>query len=146
MSIRRFLRTPKGGLLMVFLGLFGIGVTAVGWSVAVPHMLAAVLGRIDRVTAAELLRTPFVQATLFLALFMLTDPPTAPSRYADQVGIGVLVAAASIVAKVLGAGQVYLLVGLLAGNIALVARRWQRSAAGPRTQAVATVSETMPAV
>jgi hypothetical protein len=52
---------------------------------------------------------PFVQATLFLALFMLTDPPTAPSRYADQVVIGLLVAAASLVAKTLGAGQAYLL-------------------------------------
>jgi Na+-translocating ferredoxin:NAD+ oxidoreductase RnfD subunit len=85
--------------------------------------LLTVLGRTDPVTAAELLRTPFVQATLFLALFMLTDPPTAPSRYTDQVAIGALVAAASVAAEKLGAGQSYLLVGLLIGNLALAARR-----------------------
>src|SRR5919199_2829399 len=41
---RQFLRTPKGGLLLVFMGLFALGATAVGWPLAVPHMLAAVLG------------------------------------------------------------------------------------------------------
>lgn len=81
-------------------------------------------GRIDVVTASELLRTPFVQATLFLALFMLTDPPTAPSRYVDQVVIGALVAASSVTAEMLGAGQTYLLVGVLIGNVALAIRRW----------------------
>src|SRR5919202_5979089 len=40
----RFLRTAKGALLAIFLGLFALGATAVGWSAAVPHMLAAVLG------------------------------------------------------------------------------------------------------
>jgi Na+-translocating ferredoxin:NAD+ oxidoreductase RnfD subunit len=250
-----FLCTPKGGLLAIFLGLFALGATVVGWSIAVPHMLAAVLGasvtelaisrldrrpvawpssailsgmivgfvlgpltphavtaavgilatlgkhvfatdrwhifnpaalallasvplfgtgqswwgalpdlswpfvfvllaagafivqrinkfsmmlsflgasfallaalgRIDPVTAAELFRTPFVQATLFLAVFMLTDPPTAPSRYTEQVAIGVLAAVASVAAEMLGAGQSYLLVGLLVGNLALTVRRW----------------------
>ncbi len=42
--LRQFLRTPKGSLLAIFLGLFGLGATAVGWPLAVPHMLAAVLG------------------------------------------------------------------------------------------------------
>ena len=79
----------------------------------------------------QFLRTPFIQATLFLALFMLTDPPTAPARYGEQVALGVLVAVSSLGAQLLGAGQVYLLVGLLVGNVALAARRWmsQRQAA-----------------
>ena len=253
--LRQFLRTPKGSLLAIFVGLFGLGATAVGWQLALPHMLAAVLGasltdvainrfdrrtpswptsallsglivgfvlgpatpwavtvavgilatvskhllttnrwhifnpaglallasvvlfgtghswwgalpdlswpfallllaggafivdrinkfplvlsflgvsyglllalgRIDPLTAAELFRTPFLQATLFLALFMLTDPPTSRSRYTDQVAIGVLVACSSVAAKLLGAGQAYLLVGLLVGNGALAVRRW----------------------
>jgi Na+-translocating ferredoxin:NAD+ oxidoreductase RnfD subunit len=99
----------------------------------------------DPVNAAELLRTPFVQATLFLALFMLTDPPTAPSRYADQVAIGLLAAVAGVAAELLGAGQAYLLVGLLVGNVALAARRWSKSAPrgpvaarGPRLQRAAS--------
>ena len=70
-------------------------------------------------------RTPFVQASLFLALFMVTDPPTAPARYGEQVAIGALVGGASVAAEALGAGQVYLLVGLLVGNVALAVRRWQ---------------------
>jgi Na+-translocating ferredoxin:NAD+ oxidoreductase RnfD subunit len=95
--------------------------------------LLTVLGRTDPVTAAELLRTPFVQATLFLAVFMLTDPPTAPSRYTDQVVIGVLVAVASVAAEKLGAGQAYLLVGLLVGNIALATRRLLSQRRHPRS-------------
>jgi Na+-translocating ferredoxin:NAD+ oxidoreductase RnfD subunit len=262
---RQFLRTPKGTLLAIFLGLFGLGASAIGWSVAVPHMLAAVLGatlaelavgrldrrpfawpssailsgmivgfvlgpttphavtaavavlatlgkhllatdrwhifnpaalallisvplfgtgqswwgalpdlgwpfalvvlaggafivnrinkfplvlsflgalfglcallgRIDPVTASEMFRTPFVQASLFLAMFMVTDPPTAPARYAEQVAIGLLVAATSVVAEELGAGQGYLLIGVLAGNVGLAARRWlsQRTPARSR--------------
>jgi len=253
--VRQFLRTPKGSLLAIFLVLLGLGAVGVGWSAAVPHMLAAVLGasltelgvaRLDRrplswpssavlsgmivgfvldpftplaltaavgilatlskhvlaskrwhvfnpaalallvsvplfgtgqswwgalpdlswpfvllllaggtfivdrinkaplvlaflgtsfglftalalvepAAVAELFRAPFLQATLFLALFMLTDPPTAPSRYPDQVVVGVLVGAVSCAAQLLGAGQSYLLLGLLAGNVALAGRRW----------------------
>jgi Na+-translocating ferredoxin:NAD+ oxidoreductase RnfD subunit len=259
---RLFLRTPKGTLLAIFVGLFALAAAAVGWPIALPHMLAAVLGtsltelaiqRFDRrplawpssailsgaivgfvlgpstphaiaaavgslatlskyifatdrwhifnpaalallvsvplfgtgqswwgalpdlgwpftllllaagafvvdrinkfplvlsylgvsfallfglsafdsVTASELLRAPFAQATLFLALFMLTDPPTAPSRYADQIGIGLLVGIASVAAQLLGAGQSYLLVGLLVGNVALAGRRWLNQLARP---------------
>jgi Na+-translocating ferredoxin:NAD+ oxidoreductase RnfD subunit len=263
-TLRQFIRTPKGTLLIIFLALFGLGGAAVGWQSAVPQLLAAVLGAtltdlvverfhrrahgwpvsallsgmivgfvlgpatplaitlavailatlskhlfatarwhvfnpaalallvsaplfgaaqswwgalpdlgwpfvlllltagaiivdrinkfplvlaflgasfglltglsmIDPVTAAELLRTPFLQATLFLAFFMLTDPPTSPSRYKDQVAIGLLVGVSSVAAQVLGAGQSYLLVGLLVGNVAFAIRRWinQRGLALP---------------
>jgi Na+-translocating ferredoxin:NAD+ oxidoreductase RnfD subunit len=72
---------------------------------------------------AEMFRPPFVQSGLFLALFMLTDPPTSPSRYTDQVWIGALVGMTSCVAQLVAAGQGYLLIGVLAGNLALAARR-----------------------
>jgi uncharacterized membrane protein YhaH (DUF805 family) len=55
---------------------------------------------------------------------MLTDPPTSPARYSEQVAIGALVAAASVAAEELGIGQAYLLVGVLVGNVALAVRRW----------------------
>ena len=42
--VRQFLRTPKGTLLALFLGLFALGASAVGWPLAATHMLAAVLG------------------------------------------------------------------------------------------------------
>jgi Na+-translocating ferredoxin:NAD+ oxidoreductase RnfD subunit len=86
--------------------------------------LSALLGRIDPVTASEMFRTPFAQATLFLAMFMLTDPPTAPARYGEQVAIGVFAAAVAVVSEALGLGQTYLLLGVLAGNVALAVRRW----------------------
>ena len=74
---------------------------------------------INPAAAAEMFRTPFVQSALFLALFMLTDPPTSPSRYPDQLWCGALVAITSGVAQLVGAGQAYLLIGVLAGNVAL---------------------------
>jgi Na+-translocating ferredoxin:NAD+ oxidoreductase RnfD subunit len=88
-------------------------------------------------TVAEMFRAPFVQSALFLALFMLTDPPTSPSRYADQVWMGALVGVTSCVAQLAGAGQAYLLIGVLGGNVALAFRRLygeaqQRPAVGPR--------------
>jgi Na+-transporting NADH:ubiquinone oxidoreductase subunit NqrB len=86
--------------------------------------LLTALGGVDPLVAAELFRTPFMQAALFFAVFMLTDPPTAPSRYPEQIAAGVLVAAVSVAAELLGDGQAYLLVGLLAGNAAMAARRW----------------------
>jgi len=68
---------------------------------------------------AEMFRDPFVQSALFLAFFMLTDPPTSPGRPSEQIWYGVFVAAVSVIAQMLGAGQSYLLLGLLAGNAAL---------------------------
>jgi Na+-translocating ferredoxin:NAD+ oxidoreductase RnfD subunit len=72
---------------------------------------------------AELFRSPFLNAACFLACFMLTDPPTSPGRRNDQVWFGSLVAIIAVVAQLVGVGQIYLLVGLLAGNLALSSRR-----------------------
>jgi Na+-translocating ferredoxin:NAD+ oxidoreductase RnfD subunit len=77
---------------------------------------------------AEMFRAPFVQAALFLALFMLTDPPTSPSRYVDQVWVGALAAGTACAAQLLGLGQAYLLVGVLVGNAALAVQRSMRLA------------------
>ena len=66
---------------------------------------------------------PFVNAALFLAFFMLTDPPTSPGKRNDQVWFGGLVAIIAAIAQLVGVGQTYLLVGLLAGNLTLAVRR-----------------------
>jgi Na+-translocating ferredoxin:NAD+ oxidoreductase RnfD subunit len=76
---------------------------------------------------AEMFRPPFTQSALFLGLFMLTDPPTSPSRYPEQLWTGALVGVTSCVAQLIGAGQAYLLVGVLGGNVALAARRLTQS-------------------
>jgi Na+-translocating ferredoxin:NAD+ oxidoreductase RnfD subunit len=77
-------------------------------------------------TLAEMFREPFVQSALFLAFFMLTDPPTSPNRYGDQVWFGSLAAVSAGVAQLLGAGQVFLLLGVLVSNAALATVRWWR--------------------
>jgi len=74
----------------------------------------------------EMFRDPFLQAALFLAFFMLTDPPTSPNRYVDQVWFGSLAALTAGVAQLLGAGQVYLMIGLLVPNAVLAIVRYTR--------------------
>ena len=75
---------------------------------------------------AEMFRDPFLQAALFLAFFMLTDPPTSPNRYLDQVWYGAVAAFGACLAQVLSAGQVYLLLGVLLANAALAVVRFVR--------------------
>ena len=99
---------------------------------------------------AELFRVPFINAACFLACFMLTDPPTSPGRREDQVCFGGLVAIVSAVAQLVGVGQSYLLVGLLAGNLALFGRRsvsrWRAAltAAGRRASGGSTGTDRVP--
>jgi enediyne biosynthesis protein E5 len=82
---------------------------------------------------AEMFRAPFVQAALFLAFFMLTDPPTSPNQYGDQIWYGLLAAVSACLAQLLGGGQVYLLVGVLVANIGLAGVRiWRRKSVAPR--------------
>ena len=75
---------------------------------------------------AEMFREPFVQAALFLAFFMLTDPPTSPNRCLDQIWFGLAAAVSAGVAQLLGAGQVYLLLGVLVPNAVLALVRYTR--------------------
>jgi Na+-transporting NADH:ubiquinone oxidoreductase subunit NqrB len=80
---------------------------------------------------AEMFRAPFVQAALFLAFFMLTDPPTSPGRASDQAWMGGLAAAVAGIAQLAGAGQVYLLLAVLAVNVALMVKRWSQDRQRP---------------
>ena len=82
---------------------------------------------------AEIFRTPDLQAVLFFAFFILTDPPTSPVKYPDQLVCGVIVAVASYaVFEGLGAAH-YLLAGVLVGN---VWEAWRRSAATLSTRRI----------
>lgn len=56
---------------------------------------SAFLGDPGRV--AELFRTPDLHAALFVAFFMVNDPPTSPHNSRDQLWYGAIVAAASLV-------------------------------------------------
>ena len=105
-------RINKFPLVLTFLGTY-FGLFTLAAFVAPGHV-------------AEMFRPPFVEVVAFLAVFMLTDPPTSPVRYRDQVWIGVLTAATATTAQLLGLGQAYLLIGVLVGNAALaVQRAWR---------------------
>jgi Na+-translocating ferredoxin:NAD+ oxidoreductase RnfD subunit len=74
---------------------------------------------------AEVFRTPDVQAVLYFAFFILTDPPTSPVRYRDQIVCGAIVAVAGYaVFEEIGAAY-YLLAAVLAGNLWETWRRWR---------------------
>lgn len=68
-------------------------------------------------TPADALREPFVNSALFLAFFMLTDPPTTPSTNPGQILFAFATGIVSVLMYMLFGGLTYLLVGLLAGNL-----------------------------
>ena len=79
----------------------------------------------DPARVAEVFRSPDLEAVLFFAFFILTDPPTSPVPYRDQIVCGLIVAATSF-AVFEGTGSViYLLAAVLVGNLW---EAWRRSA------------------
>ena len=78
------------------------------------------------VLVAEIFRTPDLQAVLFFAVFILSDPPTSPVKYHDQLIYGVLVAVVSFAVFEWIGAVYYLLAGVLAGNVWEAWRRVHR--------------------
>jgi Na+-translocating ferredoxin:NAD+ oxidoreductase RnfD subunit len=97
-------RVNKMPLALAFLGAYYLLFT-----------MTAFVGDPGRV--AEIFRAPDLHAVLFFAFFILTDPPTAPVRYAHQVACGVIVAVVSYAVFEWVGAAYYLLAGVLAGNI-----------------------------
>ena len=97
-------RVNKMPLVLAFLGVYYLCFT-----------VAAYVGEEARV--AEIFRSPDLQAELYFAFFILTDPPTSPVKYRPQIVCGVLVAFVSFaVFEWIGAAY-YLLAGVLVGNV-----------------------------
>lgn len=124
-------RINKVPLVLTFLGAYFALCTAVAFAG-------------DPTRLAELFRTPDVNMALFFAGFMLTDPPTSPTRHRDQVIYGIIVAVASV-ALFLTLGALWFLPGgLLVGNAweagrrVLAGRRQEQARAG-RVPARATM-------
>lgn len=91
---------------------------------------------------AEIFRSPDVNAVMFFAFFILTDPPTSPAKYRDQVVCGALVAVASFgIFEMTGAAH-YLLSGVLVGN---VWEAWRRRQADARRILNRRLSQAEPA-
>lgn len=77
----------------------------------------------DPADLAEVFVAPDLLAIVYFAGFMLTDPPTSPSRVPPQIACGVLVALVSVAVLVRVGAADYLLVGVLAGNVFEALRR-----------------------
>lgn len=75
---------------------------------------------------AEIFRTPDIEAALYFAFIILTDPPTSPAKHPDQIVCGVIVAVVSYAFFELAGVVYYLLAGVLAGNIWEAWRRANR--------------------
>lgn len=73
---------------------------------------------------AEVYRTPDLQAALYFAFFILTDPPTSPTRYRDQITCSAIVAVTSFTLFTFVGAVYYLLAGVLVGNIWEAWNRW----------------------
>ena len=61
---------------------------------------------------------------MLLAFIILTDPPTSPVRYGDQLFFGSMVAIASFAFFELVGGACFLLAGVLVGNVWEAWRRY----------------------
>lgn len=120
-------RVNKLPLVLVFLGVYFALFT-----------ITAFLG--DPGKVAEIFRAPDLHASLFFAFFILTDPPTAPVKYRDQVFCGALVAVAGYLAFAWIGAAYYLLAGVLVGNVWEAWHRWhifsRRHAAAPAGESV----------
>jgi Na+-translocating ferredoxin:NAD+ oxidoreductase RnfD subunit len=75
---------------------------------------------------SEIYRSPDIEAVLFFAFVILTDPPTSPAKYPDQIICGVLVACVSFSFFEWAGVVYYLLAGVLVGNVWEAWRRVNR--------------------
>jgi Na+-translocating ferredoxin:NAD+ oxidoreductase RnfD subunit len=78
----------------------------------------------------EIFRSPDLEAVLYFALFILTDPPTSPAKYQGQWIYGIIVAAVSYAAFEKFGAAYFLLAGVLAGNVWEAWRRVHRRSRG----------------
>lgn len=75
---------------------------------------------------AEIYRSPDLEAALFFAFIILTDPPTSPAKYPDQIVCGIIVAVVSFTLFEWAGVVYYLLAGVLVGNVWEAWRRLHR--------------------
>jgi len=80
----------------------------------------------DPQRVSEIFRPPDLEAALFFAFIILTDPPTSPAKYPDQLVCGVIVAVVSYAFFEWAGVVYYLLSGVLVGNVWEAWRRINR--------------------
>ncbi len=117
-------RVNKMPLVLTYLGaFFGL------------FTLATLLG--SSAAVAEVFRSPDANAALFLALFMLDDPPTSPARYRDQIVFALIAATTSFLVYLTIGAVYYLPIGILVAN---AWESWRRVVAASAKTATASRS------
>jgi Na+-translocating ferredoxin:NAD+ oxidoreductase RnfD subunit len=106
-------RVNKMPLVLVFLGSYFLLFTVTSFAG-------------DPRWVSEIYRSPDLEAALFFAFVILTDPPTSPAKYPDQIVCGVLVAVVSFAFFEWAGVVYYLLAGVLVGNVWEAWRRVNR--------------------
>lgn len=87
---------------------------------------------------SEIYRSPDVEAVLYFAFIILTDPPTSPAKYPDQIVFGAIVAVVSYGFFEWAGVVYYLLAGVLVGNVWECWRRVHRRSIQPFPQRIAS--------
>jgi len=82
----------------------------------------------------EIFRSPDIQAALYFAFIILTDPPTSPAKYPDQLVCGAIVAVVSYAVFEKFGVVYFLLAGVLVGNVWEAWRRATRRSTQPFPQ------------
>ena len=106
-------RVNKMPLILSFLGAYFLLFTA-----------TAYFGDAQRV--AEIFRSPDIEGVLYFSVIILTDPPTSPAKYPDQLICGVIVAIVSYAVFEKFGVVYFLLAGVLVGNVWEAWRRVHR--------------------
>lgn len=106
-------RVNKLPLVLSFLGAWFVLFTA-----------TAFLG--DARHVAEIFRSPDIDAVIYFALVILTDPPTSPAKYHGQWIFGILAAVAGYAVFMLSGAVYFLLAGVLIANVWEAWRRVHR--------------------
>jgi Na+-translocating ferredoxin:NAD+ oxidoreductase RnfD subunit len=94
----------------------------------------------DPAWVAEIYRAPDLQAVLYFSFFILTDPPTSPVRYPDQLIFAAIVAIVSFAIFEWTGAVFYLLAGVLAGN---AWESWRRATLHRRRVAAARATSRL---
>lgn len=106
-------RVNKMPLVLAFLGTYFVLFTVTAFAS-------------NPLSVAGIFRTPDVEAALYFAFIILTDPPTSPAKHPDQIVCGVIVAVVSYAFFELAGVVYYLLAGVLVGNVWEAWRRANR--------------------
>ncbi|HVA92192.1 MAG TPA: RnfABCDGE type electron transport complex subunit D [Chloroflexota bacterium] len=117
-------RANKIPQVLTFLGVYFAFLTAMTY-----------LTTTETIRIASMYRDPFLNSVLFLAFFMLTDPPTSPAKLWDQIGFGAGVAILAVLIELNHDTVTYLLLALLVGNAYWAWRRVTAVKSPPRKMA-----------